>query len=133
MAEQLISGIQTRTGTAADVADQTIRSGEDPAFDRTFGGAKCIASAIKTADALISSGASILYGYVVHAATATAAITIEDGITAGAGETKITIPATKAAGEYALPVGILCPTGIYLNYAASATGSISLLYLPAAA
>jgi hypothetical protein len=115
------------------VLDAANHPGESAVFDRTFGGAKCVASLIKTADALIASGACLLYGYTVHVATATAAVTIEDGITAGTGDTKITIPATKAVGEYALPVAIYCPTGVFLNYAASATGSISVLYLPAGA
>lgn len=114
------------------VLDVAAHPGEDVTFDRTFGGAKCLASAICTASTLIASGACILYGYTVHVATATAATGIEDGITAGTGAKKVTIPVSKAVGEYALPVGILCPTGIYLNYGASATGSISVLYLPAA-
>lgn len=120
----------TTTSSSLNVADLAEHPGEDVSFDRTFGGSMALGSTIKTADALINNGAAILYGYVVHVATATAAVTIEDGITAGTGTTKITIPTTKAVGEYIFPVGILCATGIYLNYAASATGSISVLYLP---
>jgi hypothetical protein len=104
-------------------------AGENQQFDRHFGGAMCHASAIATGDTLINSGPGILYGYTIHVATATAATTIEDGLTAG-GTVKLTIPSGKAVGEYALPVGILCATGIFLNF--TGTGSVSVLYLPAA-
>ncbi|WP_156972512.1 hypothetical protein [Nitrosospira sp. NpAV] len=114
-----------------NVADMAEHPGEDAVFDRTFGGALCVASGPKSVDSLINNGACILYGYIVHAATATAAITIENGITAGSGATVATLPPGKIAGEYIFPVGISCSNGLFLNYATGATGSVSVLYWPA--
>jgi hypothetical protein len=113
----------------------SVAAGEHPLFDRTFsGGILVLSSAIITADTLINTGPCVYYGYVVHVATATAAITIEDGLTAGAGGTKETIAISTAIGKYVFGqgMGIYCPTGIFANYAASATGSIAVLYLPQA-
>jgi hypothetical protein len=116
-------------GGVRPVKDFAVHPGEDSSLDRTWGGAKCNASALITGDTQIKASAGVIYGYCVHVATATAAIEIRDSLTAGAGTVRITIPASKAIGEYALPVGITCATGIFADYAGTATGTISLLYL----
>lgn len=112
-----------------------IGPGEEPRFDRIFGGGTLVyASDIVTADALVNTGPCIYYGYIVHVATATAAITIEDAVAAG-GDVKETIASGTAVGKYLIGdgIGIYCPTGLYINYAAGpATGSVAVLYLPEA-
>jgi hypothetical protein len=115
------------TNNALHVADFGDHPGEDGLLDRTWGGGLAYASALITGDTLIYTGANAIAGYCVHVATATAAIELRDATSAGSGTVRVTIPAGKAIGEYLFPQAINCDTGIYADYAASATGTISIL------
>ena len=82
-----------------------------------------------TADALVKSGKCTYRGFTVTVTTATAAIDIRDGTSAGGGTVIDTIPATTAAGTRVEKiVGINCDSGIYVDYAASATGTVIVHY-----
>ncbi len=87
-------------------------------------------SASITADALVFTGPCIYYGYQVTTATATANIQVRDATSAGAGVVIGTIVSGTAAGQYPTTTGIYCETGLYVDYAASATGTVVLLFKP---
>lgn len=83
-----------------------------------------------TADTLVKTGPCIYYGYQVTTATATANIQIRDAVSAGTGTVIGTIVSAKAVGDYPTANGIVCETGLYADYAASATGTIVLMFQP---
>jgi hypothetical protein len=107
-------------------------SGENQQFDRLFGGALCLSTIALSADTVITPNPCLLYGYAVHVATGVGLITIKNGTSSGGGTTRITIPVGKPVGEYALPVAIDCPNGLFVGFNGGATGSITVLYLPIA-
>lgn len=112
---------------ALKVADYAQKAGENPGFwttDVCVPVEKCID---RTADGLQVTGPCRITGYVVKVATATAGIDVEDS-TDGAGSILFTIPASTAVGVYNFGgLGIICDTGAYLDYQASATGTVALL------
>jgi hypothetical protein len=82
-----------------------------------------------TADSLVKTGQSIYRGFTVTVVTATAAIDIRDATSAGSGTIIDTIPAGTAAGtRVEKQAGVICETGIYVDYGASATGTVVVLY-----
>lgn len=84
-------------------------------------------SAAITADALVKTGQAVYRGFTITTATATALIEIRDGIAAGGGVVIDTIPLGTAAGtRVEKTVGIVCETGLYVDYAATATGTLVL-------
>lgn len=86
-------------------------------------------SAAITADALVKTGQAVYRGFTVTVATATAVIDIRDGVAAAGGVVIDTIPAGTAAGtRVEKTVGIVCETGLYVDYAATATGTVILHY-----
>lgn len=87
-------------------------------------------SAAITADALVFTGPCIYYGYSVTTATATAAIQVRDAVSAGGGTVIGTINASTAIGQYPTTTGVYCETGLYVDYAASATGTVVALFRP---
>lgn len=89
---------------------------------------KSIHSSAITADTLVKTGACTYRGFRVTAATATAAIEIRDATSAGTGIVIDVIPATTAAGTRVDVAGINCETGIYVDYGASATGTVVVLF-----
>lgn len=110
------------------VTNYALSAGEDATFDRQYVTARATASDNLTADTLIKAGPGMIMGFVVHAATATNVIQIRDSITAGGGAVRVTIPASTAVGVYHFGgVGVLCTTGIYLDF--TGTGTVSVLYV----
>lgn len=93
--------------------------------------AKATSSSAITADSLVRSGATVYRGFHVTVTTAGGAIDIRDGTSAGGGKVIDTIPAATAAGsrvEY--QVGKNCDSGIYVDYAGGATGTVIIWYEP---
>lgn len=84
-------------------------------------------SAALTADALVKTGQAVYRGFTVTVVTAVGAIDIRDGIAAAGGVVIDTIPVGTAAGtRVEKTVGIVCETGLYVDYAAGATGTVIL-------
>jgi hypothetical protein len=91
--------------------------------------AKANHSSAITADALVKTGTAVYRGYTVTAATATANIEIRDATAAGAGTVIDVIESGSAIGtQVEKSVGINCETGIYVDYGASATGTVVILF-----
>lgn len=80
-----------------------------------------------TADQLVKSGFTKYWGYIVTVVTATAVINIRNGVTAS-GEIVEIIPTAKAVGQYQLNAPIALDDGLFVDYAASATGTLTLLF-----
>ena len=121
----MVDALQIEPVSVKNVA---VEPGDDSAMDRKSVAVKATASGNLTGDTLIKSGAGMILGYVVHAATATNIIEIRDSTTAGGGTTRVTIPASTAVGVYHFGgVGISCSTGIYLDF--TGTGTVSVLYV----
>jgi hypothetical protein len=90
--------------------------------------AKAVHSPAITADSLVKSGQSTYRGLSVTATTAGGTIDIRDATSAGSGTIIDTIPIGTAAGTYIENViGVVCETGIYVDYNA-ATGTVIVLY-----
>lgn len=82
---------------------------------------------LRTADGLQVTGPCLICGYVVHVATASGTIEVEDGVTATVGADKLIIPASTPVGVYHFGgLGIKCLAGAFLNYV-GASGSVALL------
>lgn len=81
-----------------------------------------------TGDSLVKDGYAKYWGYTVNVATATANIDIRNAVAAAGGDIIDTIPSGKAVGSYMLPAPISCDAGIFVDYGATATGTITLLY-----
>ena len=91
--------------------------------------AKANHSAAITNDALVKTGAATYRGFHVTVVTAVGTIDIRDGVAAGGGVVIDTIPAATAAGtRVEKTVGIVCETGLYVDYNGGATGTVILLY-----
>lgn len=109
---------------AANMAQEPGHNTEYDTVDVCVEGEPC---AVRTADGLQVTGPCRIVGYVVHAATASGTIEVEDGITAGTGADRFIIPASTAVGVYHFGgLGLKCLTGAYLNYN-GATGSVALV------
>jgi hypothetical protein len=90
---------------------------------------KATHSAAITADALVKTGQGTYRGFTVTVVTAVGTIDIRDATAAGAGTIIDTIPAATAAGtRVEKQVGVVCETGIYVDYNGGATGTVVLLY-----
>ena len=91
--------------------------------------AKANHSSAINADALVKSGPCVYRGFTITTATATAAIDVRDATSAGSGTVIDTIPATTAAGtRIEKTVGVTCETGLYVDYGASATGTVVVMF-----
>jgi len=91
--------------------------------------AKANHSAALTADALVKTGAATYRGFTITVVTAVGTIDIRDGITAGGGVIIDTIPAATVAGtRIEKTVGVICETGIYVDYNGGATGTLVVHY-----
>jgi hypothetical protein len=123
-----LDGVETATGkAAAKVVDYAITPGQDSDFDVVNSSIPADLCVVRTSDGLQVTGPCRIVGYVVSVATATAAIHVEDGLT-DAGTLRFVIPASTAVGVYHFGgIGISCATGAYLDFQASATGSVALL------
>jgi hypothetical protein len=81
-----------------------------------------------TADALVKTGQAVYRGFNVTVVTAGGSIDIRDGVAAGGGTIIDTIPVGTAAGTRSeRNVGVVCETGIYVDYN-GATGTVVVLY-----
>ena len=90
--------------------------------------AKANHSSAITADALVKSGQVVYRGFHITVVTAGGSIDIRDGTSAGGGVIVDTIPAATAAGtRVEKTVGIVCETGLYVDYN-GATGTVVVLY-----
>ena len=118
-------------GSARDtgkVADYAVHPGDDEEYDVVLSCTEGETCLVRTTDGLQVTGPCRILGYVVHAATATAGIEVEDGITAGTGSDKFIIPSSVGIGVYSFGgLGIRCNTGALLNFQTSATGSVALI------
>lgn len=86
-------------------------------------------SAAITADALVKTGQAVYRGFTVTTATAVGIIEIRDAVSAGTGVVIDTIPSGTAAGtRVEKTIGIVCETGLYIDYAAGSTGTIIAVY-----
>ena len=90
---------------------------------------KAIHSSALTADALVKTGQGVYRGFTITTVTAVGIIEIRDAVAAGAGTVIDTIPVATAAGtRVEKQVGVICETGIYVDFAAGATGTLNVLY-----
>lgn len=86
-------------------------------------------SAAITADALVKTGGCVYRGFHVTVVTAVGTIDIRDGVAAGGGVIIDTIPAATAAGtRVEKTVGVICETGIYVDFNGGATGTVVALF-----
>lgn len=86
-------------------------------------------SAAITSDALVKTGQVTYRGFTITAVTAVGTIDIRDGVAAGGGVVIDTILAATAAGtRVEKTVGTVCETGLYVDFAAGATGTIVVLF-----
>ena len=86
-------------------------------------------SAAITGDTLVKTGQTVYRGFHVTVVTATGTIDIRDGIAAAGGTVIDTIPIATAVGtRFAPSVGIVCETGLYVDYNGGATGTVIVLY-----
>jgi hypothetical protein len=105
-------------------------AGELQAYNRLAAGPIASYGTPVTADALVKNGAGICYGVIITTATAVAQIDIRDATSAGAGTVICTIPSGTAVGQsFLFNVGVICTTGIYIDYAAGATGTLVPIYV----
>ena len=91
--------------------------------------AKANHSAAITADALVYTGQTTYRGFTITVVTAVGTIDIRDGVAAGGGVIIDTIPAATAAGtRVEKVVGVICETGIYVDFNGGATGTVVVHY-----
>jgi len=91
--------------------------------------AKANHSAAITGDALVKTGQTTYRGFTITVTTAVGTIDIRDGTSAGTGVIIDTIPVGTAAGiRVEKTVGVICETGIYVDYNGGATGTLVVNY-----
>jgi hypothetical protein len=91
--------------------------------------AKANHSSAITNDSLVKTGQVTYRGFNITVVTAVGTIDIRDGVAAGGGVIIDTIPVATAAGtRIEKNVGIVCETGIYVDYNGGATGTVVVLY-----
>lgn len=90
---------------------------------------KAVHSAPITADTLVYTGKCVYWGRTVTVATAVADIDIRDGVAAGGGVVIDSIASGTAKGnDKDKNVGVICNDGLYVDYAAGATGTVVIHY-----
>jgi len=121
---QLASGVQTCTGTAADVCDLAIHPGDDSTLDRSWGGSKCNGKYISSAaTTLVKTGAGMLHAITVTE-TAAGTITVYDN-TSGSGTVLAVLKASIAEGAYLLDIAFT--TGLTIVTAGASKITVSYL------
>ena len=91
--------------------------------------AKVNHSSAITGDTLVKTGQATYRGFTITVVTAVGTIDIRDGTSAGAGTVIDTIPVGTAAGtRVEKTVGVICETGIFVDYNGGATGTLVVLY-----
>jgi hypothetical protein len=90
---------------------------------------KAVHSPAITADTLVKTGQGTYRGFTITVVTAVGTIDIRDGTSAGGGVIIDTIPVGTAAGtRVEKNIGVICETGIYVDYNGGATGTLVVLY-----
>lgn len=88
-------------------------------------------SSVVTADTLVRTGKAVYRGFAVSVVTATGTIDVRDGVAAGGGVVIDTLPIATAVGAgEERTVGVVCETGIFVDYNGGATGSVTIFYEP---
>ena len=91
--------------------------------------AKATHSSAITADALVKTGQCTYRGFTITVVTAVGTIDIRDGTSAGGGTVIDPIPIATAAGtRIEKTVGVICETGLYVDFNGGATGTVIVLY-----
>lgn len=91
--------------------------------------AKANHSSAITNDSLVKTGQCVYRGFNITVVTAVGTIDIRDGTSAGGGTVIDTIPVATAAGtRVEKTVGVICETGLYVDYNGGATGTVVVLY-----
>lgn len=85
--------------------------------------------AVCTSDTLVYSGPCIYGGVKVNVALSAHALPIRDAIAAGAGNIIDSLAASSAIGTQR-EGPIICNTGLFVDFDASGTGTIVVLYQP---
>lgn len=86
-------------------------------------------SAVITADALVFTGKTVYRGFAVSVVTAVGTIDIRDGVAAGGGTVIDTLPIATAVGlGEERNVGVICETGLFVDFNGGATGSVTVFY-----
>lgn len=82
----------------------------------------------RTSGGALRTGVCAYHGYIVTTTTATGAINVYDS-TGAFGKQIDSIPATTAAGQRGvLAQPVPCATGIYIDFAGGATGTVLFLH-----
>jgi len=114
-----------------DVRIRELLAGEDLAFDRAWGGglAKYEVCTQAGGDQQVgAAGPIIYYGYSISVATSAHAILLRDG-TSDSGAVVDAIKVSQAIGDKSiLPVGIYCPTGLWIDWNGATTGTVTVYY-----
>ena len=86
-------------------------------------------SAAITADTLVKTGQGVYRGFTITVTTAVGSIDIRDAVSAGTGTVIDTITMATAAGtRVEKTIGVVCETGLYVDFGAGTTGTICLTY-----
>jgi flagella basal body P-ring formation protein FlgA len=91
--------------------------------------AKANHSAAITGDTLVKTGQCVYRGFTITVVTAVGSIDIRDGIAAAGGVVIDTIAAgTAVSTRIEKNPGIICETGLYVDYNGGATGTVVVHY-----
>lgn len=109
------------------VRNVAVEEGQDPAFDRLWGGALAKKVSLAADGQVGVAGPCIYYGHIVTTALSAAVVNVRDAVVAGAGDIVDIIAASAAAGtKNLLPFGVYCPTGVYADFVG--TGTVTFFY-----
>lgn len=123
--------VQTSTAAgAANVEPTQLANEQNPGTTNAYGTANRKSKfTIVTADTLIDAAVpQCLYAVTVIVATATAAIEIRHASSAGTGTVLHTIPAGSPVNDRIEFDGAELPNGLYIDYAATATGTLRVAH-----
>lgn len=110
------------------VVNVAVEPGQSTTFDRSFGGA-LVKKVSLSADGQVGvAGACIYYGCLVTTVIGAGVINFRDAVAAGAGDIVDIVPAAAAVGAKSSPgpFGVLCPLGVYADFAS--TGTVTIFY-----
>ena len=120
--------IQTGESGAGHVTDRGVHPGEDPAFDRQWGGALAKPVNRTTTGQVGVAGPCVYYGCIVETALGSGAVTIRNSASAGTGDVVDILAASAGVGTKGghNGVGIYCSAGVFANFAS--TGGVTFFY-----
>lgn len=126
---RLPASIDRSLGLSLDQIHAEIQNAVNQLIDTAM--PRAVHSPAVTADTLVKTGKAIYRGFNITVVTAVGTIDIRDGVAAGGGVIIDTIPIATAAGTHYEPnTGIICETGIYVDYNGGATGTVIVKYEP---